>query len=422
MASIKELDERRYKITVSNGYRPNGKKISKAKTIQVPSGVPKRGIGQYVAHAAEDLERSFKTGYAEDGEMTFEEFASRWPNRQTKYAPSTIAAYRRMLEVVYPMIGGIRLNKLRPMALENMLSALRKRKHHGKLINESTVQRYLSVVSAVLSDAKRNEIIEKNPARMLDLPTPQRTVQRIPTRSEVEKLLDALAKEPRHYRLFYLLSMYTGCRRGELCALQWSDFTGTQNGLLLTVSRSRSSVPGKGIVEGSTKNGKSREVYLSSDLRGILFAYKRRRQMEADKQRRRQMEADKQRRKQMEADKQRRKLSPYLFTDEQGQLIHPDTFTKRLRKIYDAIGFPREYHLHTLRHYFVTSLLHCGVDKQTVADLVGHADTGFLERTYCHPQQAQKEQAADSMLTMLRPDGEQIFNLAAACSPKQHSA
>ena len=110
------------------------------------------------------------------------------------------------------------------------------------------------------------------------------------------------------------------------------------------------------------------------------------------------------------------------FPDEQGQLVHPDTFTKRLRKIYGAIGFPREYHLHTLRHYFVTSLLHCGVDKQTVADLVGHADTGFLERTYCHPQQAQKEQAADSMRTMLRPDGEQIFNLAAACSPKRRSA
>ena len=210
---------------------------------------------------------------------------------------------------------------------------------------------------------------------------PRRTVQRIPTRSEVEKLLDALAKEPRHYRLFYLLSMYTGCRRGELCALQWSDFTGTQNGLLLTVSRSRSSVPGKGIVEGSTKNGKSREVYLSSDLRGILLTYKRR--------------------KQMEADKQRRRLSPHLFTDEHGQLIHPDTFTKRLRKIYESIGFPREYHLHTLRHYFVTSLLHCGVDKQTVADLVGHADTGFLERTYCHPQDVAKQQAANLMQDLL---------------------
>ena len=401
MASIKQLDERRYKITVSNGYRPNGKKISKAKTIQVPPGVPKRGIGQYVAHAAEELERSFKTGYAEDGEMAFEEFASRWLKRQTKYAPSTIAAYRRMLEVVYPMIGGIRLNKLRPMALENMLSELRKRKHHGKLINESTAQRYLSVVSAVLSDAKRNEIIEKNPARMLDLPTPQRTVQRIPTQREIQKLLDTLALEPRHYRLFYLLSMYTGCRRGELCALKWSDFSCIENGLLLTISRSRSNVPGKGIVEGTPKNGKSREIYISPELHGVILSYRRRKQIEA---------------------KQRHDtLSPYLFVDERGRLIHPDTFTKRLRKIYAAIGFPREYHLHTLRHYFVTSLLHCGVDKQTVADLVGHADTGFLERTYCHPQQAQKEQAADSMLTMLRPDGGQIFNLA-ACSPKRHSA
>lgn len=402
MASIKQLDERRYKITVSNGYRPNGKKISQAKTIQVPPSVPKRGIGQYVAHAAEELERSFKTGYAEDGEMAFEEFASRWLKLQTKYAPSTIAAYRRMLEVVYPIIGGIRLNKLRPLALENMLSELRKRKHHGKQIRESTAQRYLTVVSAVLSDAKRNEIIEKNPARMLDLPMPQRTVQRIPTQREIQKLLDTLALEPRHYRLFYLLSMYIGCRRGELCALKWSDFSTTENGLLLTISRSRSNVPGKGIVEGTPKNGKSREIYISPELHGVILSYRRRKQMEA---------------------KQRHDtLSPYLFVDERGQLIHPDTFTKRLRKIYESINFPKEYHLHTLRHYYVTSLLHCGVDKQTVADLVGHADTGFLERTYCHPQSEQKVQAASSMLTMLRPDGGQLFNLTAACAKRQKSA
>ena len=377
MASIKQLSERKFKITISNGYRPSGKKICKAKTITVPDSVKPRGIPQYVAHEAEELERLVKSGFAEDRDTTFEAYATRWLKWQVKYAPGTLASYRRMLERVYPYIGAIKLGELRPMALENMMIELRKRTHQGKPIQEATVQKYLTVVSAVLSDAKRNEIIEKNLARMLDLPTPQRTVQRIPTRSEVEKLLDTLAKEPRHYRMFYLLSMCTGCRRGELCALKWEDFKFSRGGLLLTISRSRSNVAGKGIVEGSTKNGKSREVYLSSDLRGILLAYKRR--------------------KQMEADKQRRKLSPYLFTDEQGQLIHPDTFTKRLRKIYAAIGFPREYHLHTLRHYFVTSLLHCGVDKQTVTDLVGHADTGFLERTYCHPQMKLKQNAAEKL-------------------------
>jgi integrase len=245
-------------------------------------------------------------------------------------------------------------------------------------------------------------LFEKNPARMVELPATQRTVQPIPSPAEVEQLLDTLAKEPRHYRTFYLLSLYTGCRRGELCALQWSDFTPCRNGLLLTVSRSRTNVPGKGIVEGSTKNGRSREIYLPADLCGILRSYRRR--------------------KDTEAAQARRKLSPYLFTDAHGQLIHPDTFTKRLRKIYQSIGFPKEYHLHTLRHYFVTALLHSGVDKQTVADLAGHGDTGFLERTYCHPQQAQKEQAANTMGTVLRPDGSPMFNLAAACMQKRRGA
>ena len=57
MASIKQLDDRRFKITVSNGYRPDGKKICRAKTIRVPESIPKRGIRQYVAHEAEELER-----------------------------------------------------------------------------------------------------------------------------------------------------------------------------------------------------------------------------------------------------------------------------------------------------------------------------------------------------------------------------
>ena len=98
MASIKQLTDRKFKITVSNGYRPNGKKICKAKTITVPDSVKPRGIPQYVAHEAEELERLVKTGFAEHRDTTFEAYASRWLERQVKYAPSTLASYRRMLE------------------------------------------------------------------------------------------------------------------------------------------------------------------------------------------------------------------------------------------------------------------------------------------------------------------------------------
>ncbi len=81
MASIKKLKARKYKITVSNGYRPDGRKISRAKTITVPSSVCGRGIPQYVAHAAEEFERLVKNGYREDGEMTFETYARSWLER-----------------------------------------------------------------------------------------------------------------------------------------------------------------------------------------------------------------------------------------------------------------------------------------------------------------------------------------------------
>ena len=391
MASIKQLSERKYKITISNGYR-NGKKICKSQTIQVPKSVASRSIRQYVMHEAEELERRFKYGFSEDGSTTFQDYAEGWLSRQSKYAPSTLASYRRQLEVVYPYIGAIPLCKLRPLAIENMLSQLRKRKNRsGQPIRETTVQHYLSAVSAVLSDAKRNEIIQKNSARMIDLPTAQHTDQHIPSVEEAQHLLQALAREPRHFRVFYLLAMATGCRRGELCALRWSDFRTSGNGFILTVSRSRSIVAGKGVVEGTTKNCHSRQIILSPALRGVLLSYRWRLVQEVARH--------------------GRKLSPYLFVNSDGTLIHPDTFTKRLRKIYAANGFPAEYHLHTLRHFFVSTLLHSGIDKQTVAELAGHGDTGFLERTYCHPEMSRKQEAATSMLTSLHPKGGFLFPL-----------
>ena len=64
---------------------------------------------------------------------------------------------------------------------------------------------------------------------------------------------------------------------------------------------------------------------------------------------------------------------------------------------------PKEYHLHTLRHYYATYLLQEGTSKQVAADLLGHADTAFLERTYCHPQDMAKLEVANLMDDLLSP-------------------
>lgn len=45
MASIKQLDEQRYKITVSNGYRPNGKKSARRRPFKFRLVSPSAELG-----------------------------------------------------------------------------------------------------------------------------------------------------------------------------------------------------------------------------------------------------------------------------------------------------------------------------------------------------------------------------------------
>lgn len=65
MAYIQQRGERKYKITVCNGYTTTGKKRMQARTIDVPKEIPKRGIKQYVYAEAERLEKRFRTGIDE---------------------------------------------------------------------------------------------------------------------------------------------------------------------------------------------------------------------------------------------------------------------------------------------------------------------------------------------------------------------
>ena len=148
----------------------------------------------------------------------------------------------------------------------------------------------------------------------------------------------------------------------------------------MTVQHSRSSVLGQGILETGTKNHRTRIVVIPElvhDYMGELF---------------------------LEQARAGRIIRPddYIFSTAEGP-VHPDSFTRRLRRLYRNNDFPVEYHLHTLRHFFATYLLQNNTSKQVAADLLGHADTSFLERTYCHPQLESKQQAALILESMLEP-------------------
>ena len=92
MAYIQQRGERKYKITVCNGYTTTGKKRMQARTIDVPKEIPKRSIRQYVYAEAERLEKRFRTGIDESENTKFEAYAEHWLDRAAKrYKASTLA-------------------------------------------------------------------------------------------------------------------------------------------------------------------------------------------------------------------------------------------------------------------------------------------------------------------------------------------
>lgn len=310
MACIKKKSERKFKITVCNGYKVNGQKRMKAQTITVPSSVPKRGIKQYVMAEAERIEKKFKYGVEESDQTHFEQYAENWLKRQEPFfKATTYAGYKRNLDIVYPLIGGIPLAKLLPMTLEEMCEELRKRPGRGgNCIKETTVQKYLKTVSSVLEDAKKNDIIPFNPAHRVRKKHFEKEVQHIPQKYEMRKLMRAIQNEPILYRAYYTLAITTGLRRGELCALQWRDITGACE---LTVRRSRSCASGQ-IVESDTKSHRERIVTIPMGIWELLMALRQQQMLHSGVLDREQP----------------------IFTDPDDHVPHPDTFTRHLRKLY----------------------------------------------------------------------------------------
>lgn len=334
MAYIKKKSEQKFKITVCNGYKVNGQKRMKAQTVTVPSSVPKRGIQQYVMAEAERIEKKFKYGVEESDQTHFEQYAENWLKRQEPFfKATTYAGYKRNLDIVYPLIGGIPLAKLLPMTLEEMCEELRKRPGRGgKCIKETTVQKYLETVSSVLEDAKKNDIIPFNSAHRVRKKHFEKEVQHIPQKYEMSKLMRAIQNEPILYRAYYTLAITTGLRRGELCALQWRDITGACE---LTIRRSRSCASGQ-IVESDTKSHRERIVTIPMGIWELLMALRQQQVLHSGVPDREQP----------------------IFTDPDGHVPHPDTFTRHLRKLYKQCGLSEDYHLHTMRHFYATYLTH----------------------------------------------------------------
>ena len=93
--------------------------------------------------------------------------------------------------------------------------------------------------------------------------------------------------------------------------------------------------------------------------------------------------------------------SPYPFPSSKTGTMHdPDAFRQTHDKILKAIG-AEHIRFHDLRHTFATLSLKNGVDVKTLSGALGHYSAGFTLNTYTHATAQMKQDAADTIGTVI---------------------
>jgi len=306
-----------------------------------------------------------------------------WRQSVRPISPTTVATYRGYIDrSILPAIGKLQLGRLDAATLDAFYAHLRKRGGKGgRPMAASSVHQVHAILSGALNRAVVWGWTAHNPARLATPPSIERTDLQPPAVEDAARLLAvALAEDP-ELGLFLRLAVMLGARRGELCALRWSDVDLDQGEVLIAGGIVR--VPGKSLVDKATKTHAKRRVALGADTVELLRAHRLTQAKNAL------------------AFGTTLALDAYVFShDPDGSTpINPDGITHRFRRLARRLGV--RCRLHDLRHFMVTQLVAGGVDWRTVAGRAGHADGHMTLSTYAHFQQAQDRQAAEFMDRLL---------------------
>lgn len=250
MASILKR-KNSYFIAVSCGYDHKGRQVRRTMTYKPDENMTQKQIEKEVKRQAVLFEEKVLNGQAStDNRLKLADFVPMYLDtaKQT-LSPYVYEQYTNILNLcIIPALGHLKLKDIRPLHIQRFIDDLSKRTTHldekeGKL-SPSTIRRYYTMISSVMKSAYRLGLIGTNPAERdrIVLPRLEEEQTEIFTGLELDNMLKALEKEQPMFRLLIHMALNTGCRRGELMGLKWSDID--FNTGILTVRRSNYKISG----------------------------------------------------------------------------------------------------------------------------------------------------------------------------------
>ena len=250
-----------------------------------------------------------------------------------------------------------------PLVLDNVYGSLR-----DEGASEHKIQKVHRLLSAAFNRAVRYGWMVANPCLQATKPKVDTEEIEPPSPSWVRELIAAAESVNVDFAVCLRLAAATGARRGELVAIQWSDFRGAR----LTIRRSLVESEGQ-LFERRTKTGSKghRTIAVDAETMRAIDALRARQRAAAE---------------------EHELPDPvYVFSHDAGVTPwRPDY----LSLAYGRLS-KREFRLHDLRHYHATQLLAAGVPVTTVSKRLGHTSTAVTLNTYGHWLPEQDREAAD---------------------------
>ena len=294
-----------------------------------------------------------------------------------------MAAYRGYIDrSILPGLGHLQVGRLDAATLDTFYARLRRQGgKDGRPLAASSVRQIHAILSGALTRALVWGWISHNPARLASPPSREQADTQPAAVEDAARLLRTAAGEDPELGLFLRLAVVLGARRGELCALRWSEVDLDQGEVLIAGGIVR--VPGESLVDKATKTHAKRRVAIGADTAELLRAHRLAQAKDAL------------------ACGTTLVADAYVFSHapDGSAPINPDGITHRFRRLARRLGV--RCRLHDLRHFMVTQLVAGGVDWRTVAGRAGHADGHMTLGTYAHFQQAQDRRAAEFMDQLL---------------------
>ncbi len=202
--------------------------------------------------------------------MTVGELLDRWLDlKAMTVEASTVNGYRWITEhFVRPAFGDRKVASIRTLELDHWYQQLRAGGGAGgRPLSGRTVRLCHTVMRQSLEQARKWGLIARNPAVDATPPTARRTEIKPPTIQQVHDLLEAAFEFDPDFGVYLWLLAVTGCRRGEACALRWTNIH--WDPAEIAISRSIAQVDQKRI-EKDTKTHQARRVAIDQATRELL--------------------------------------------------------------------------------------------------------------------------------------------------------